>query len=69
VLGWAWRRKAEGGPEGIAVDEALLLAWVALGGSNFAFADGCVRFLSDQTELVALRALSTRAGREVVSVP
>src|SRR5262249_23249210 len=37
------------------------------GGANFAFADGHVRFLRESTSLSVLKALSTRAGGEVVS--
>jgi prepilin-type processing-associated H-X9-DG protein len=36
------------------------------GGANFGFGDGSVRFLSDQTKLTTLQALSTRAAGEVV---
>ena len=36
---------------------------------QFAFGDGSVRFLSDQTALPTLQALSTRAGGEVVDMP
>jgi prepilin-type processing-associated H-X9-DG protein len=39
------------------------------GGANFALADGSVRFFSDQTPVDILQAISTRAGREVVSLP
>jgi prepilin-type N-terminal cleavage/methylation domain-containing protein/prepilin-type processing-associated H-X9-DG protein len=39
------------------------------GGANFAFADGSVRFVSDQTSLDILQALSTRAGGEAITLP
>ncbi|MGL6076592.1 MAG: DUF1559 domain-containing protein [Fimbriiglobus sp.] len=38
-------------------------------GGNFAFADGHVSFLSDNIDLPTYRALSTKAGFEVVSTP
>jgi prepilin-type processing-associated H-X9-DG protein len=34
------------------------------GGANFAFADGSVRFLSDDIDLTVYRGLSTIAGGE-----
>ena len=37
------------------------------GGANFAFVDGSVRFVSDQTRMDILQALSTRAGGEALS--
>ncbi len=37
------------------------------GGANFAFVDGSVRFLSENTTLATLVALTTRAAGEVVS--
>jgi prepilin-type N-terminal cleavage/methylation domain-containing protein/prepilin-type processing-associated H-X9-DG protein len=37
------------------------------GGANFAFADGSVRFLKDQTSPAVLKALGTRKGGEVLS--
>lgn len=40
-----------------------------LGGANFAFADGAIRFLADDLPLDVLQALGTRAGGEVASVP
>jgi prepilin-type processing-associated H-X9-DG protein len=37
------------------------------GGANVVFADGSVHFLRDSLSLSCLRALSTRAGGEVIT--
>ncbi|MDR3619166.1 MAG: DUF1559 domain-containing protein [Paludisphaera borealis] len=55
-------------PEFQPLAELRLNAWGSghPGGANFAFADGSVRFLKDQTAPAVLTALGTRRGREVV---
>lgn len=40
-----------------------------VGGANFCFADGAVRFIEETIEHDLYRALSTKAGREAVSPP
>jgi prepilin-type N-terminal cleavage/methylation domain-containing protein/prepilin-type processing-associated H-X9-DG protein len=39
------------------------------GGVNVALADGSIRFMTDNIDLATWRALGTRAGQEVVSLP
>jgi prepilin-type N-terminal cleavage/methylation domain-containing protein/prepilin-type processing-associated H-X9-DG protein len=73
-LNWDWQSKGLClGPEGPS--PGLRSCWPLMrgfrgkhpGGVNFAFADGNVRFISESIEHVTYRALSTRAGEEVVS--
>jgi prepilin-type processing-associated H-X9-DG protein len=54
-----------------AVRDDRLCAFGSLhpGGANFALVDGSVRFVSEQTPLDILQALSTRAGGEAISLP
>ncbi len=51
--------------------ELRLSAWGSnhSGGANFALADGGVHFMADETSIDLLRALSTRAGGEMVQSP
>jgi prepilin-type N-terminal cleavage/methylation domain-containing protein/prepilin-type processing-associated H-X9-DG protein len=39
------------------------------GGANFCLADGSVRFVPDTIDYTVYRALSTRAGREIATLP
>lgn len=39
------------------------------GGANFCLADGSVRFIADTIEMKVYQALSTKAGREAVTLP
>jgi prepilin-type N-terminal cleavage/methylation domain-containing protein/prepilin-type processing-associated H-X9-DG protein len=73
-LNWDWQSKGfclgPGGPNpGLASCWPLMRGFRGKhpGGVNFAFADGNVRFISEGIEHLTYRALSTRAGQEVVS--
>jgi prepilin-type N-terminal cleavage/methylation domain-containing protein/prepilin-type processing-associated H-X9-DG protein len=57
------------GDGAVADDRMCAFGSLHPGGANFALVDGSVRFVSDQTPVDILQALSTRAGGEAVSVP
>jgi prepilin-type processing-associated H-X9-DG protein len=40
-----------------------------VGGANFTFADGSVRFISEGIDAVVFEALGTRDGKEAVELP
>jgi prepilin-type N-terminal cleavage/methylation domain-containing protein/prepilin-type processing-associated H-X9-DG protein len=62
-------RVPPGGDSLTLEDRACVFGSGHPGGANFALADGSVRYLTDGTPLALLRALSTRGGREVVTLP
>jgi prepilin-type N-terminal cleavage/methylation domain-containing protein/prepilin-type processing-associated H-X9-DG protein len=59
-------RVPPGGDQATLEDRACAFGSGHVGGANFAFADGSVRFLSEGTPPLTFQALSTRAGGEVV---
>jgi prepilin-type processing-associated H-X9-DG protein len=60
-------------PTAAGITAQLQYAWVFgswhIGGANFVFGDGSVRFLTDNTPVATLYALATIAGGEVVEIP
>ena len=56
-----------GGDRSTLSNRACVFGSGHTGGANFAFADGHVRFVSQSLALETLRALSTRAGGEVIA--
>jgi prepilin-type N-terminal cleavage/methylation domain-containing protein/prepilin-type processing-associated H-X9-DG protein len=74
-LNWDWQSKGFCLDSGGSPNPGTRSCWPLMrgfrgkhpGGVNFAFADGNVRFISESIEHLTYRALSTRAGEEVVS--